>query len=271
MIDFATGGRLAVLGVAVWVAAVWLAGLGYVVTTYIEAVSHVPPRSAGQTVRSALRETWLIMWTQPLLLVFQIAARRMGTGGGEVPIVLVHGYFQNRVDFIYLARRLRAGGCGPLYACNFFWPQSLEASAVTVAGFVDRVRRETGAERIDLLTHSSGGLLALDLIAEHPEWVRRVALIAIPLRGVTWRGPVIGQSGSELRADSRYTQQRPERVDSGPVLSVYSAHDNLVHPPSTSRIEGAQVTTLELDNLGHLSVLFEPRVGDAVCEFLLGP
>ena len=88
----------------------------------------------------------------------------MGSGGGDVPVVLVHGYFQNRVDFLYLARRLRAAGAGPIYACNFFWPQRLEQSSDDVRSFVARVLAETGAEQVDVLTHSSGGLFALDMI-----------------------------------------------------------------------------------------------------------
>jgi len=261
--------RAVLIGLGVWIVAAWFAGLVYIVVTYIEAIRHVPQRSVSQALRSVLREAWCVMWSQPLLPVFQVAVRRMGAGGGEVPIVLVHGYFQNRVDFLYLAKRLRAEGCGPLYACNFFWPQSLEKSANTVSSFVEGVMAETGSSQVDLLTHSSGGLLGLDLLASHPEWVRRTAVIAIPWRGVTWRGPVLGRSGSQLRADSLYTQNRPREIEGGPVLSIYSAHDNLVHPPETSRITGPQVTVHEVENLGHLAILFDPEVADAACAFLL--
>jgi hypothetical protein len=55
-----------------------------------------------------------------------------------------------------------------------------------------------------------------------------------------------------------------------PALSIYSAHDNLVYPVTTSMIQGSGASNLEVDNLGHLAVLFDRRVGDAVCEFLLG-
>jgi len=263
--------RVALLAVAVWLTAVWVSGSIYIVVSYIEAMRHVPQRSLRDTVVSVLKECWNVAWTQPLLPLFQVAVRKMGSGGGEVPVVLVHGYFQNRVDFLYLAHRLRRAGCGPLYACNFFWPQPLERSTATVRDFVDSVRAETGAERVDVLTHSSGGLLALDLLREHPEWIGRTCVVAIPWRGVTWRGPVVGPAGSQLRADSLYAQTRPSAVEGGPVLSVYSAHDNLVHPPETSQLTGDHVKNEEFGNLGHLSILFDRRVGDAVCDFLLAP
>jgi triacylglycerol lipase len=247
---------------------VWLCAAVYIVVTMIEASSHVPSRPFRVALRQGLREFWCAAWTQPLLPLFQIVARQMGTGGGDVPVVLVHGYFQNRVDFLYLARRLKAAGCGPLYACNFFWPQPLEDSSAAVAAFVAAVRKETGADKVDLLTHSSGGLLALDLLEERPEWIRRVAVIAIPWRGVTWKGPVLGRSGSQLRADSLYSKARPAEVVGGPVLSLYSPHDNLVHPWATSQVPGPHVTTRAFDNLGHLAILFDRRVADEACEFL---
>jgi pimeloyl-ACP methyl ester carboxylesterase len=248
---------------------VWVAGAIYVVVTYIEAARHIPKRSLARTLKSVLLEGWSMAWSQPLLLIYQVLGERLGDGGGATPVVLVHGYFQNRVDFLYLAHRLKAAGCGPLYGCNFFWPQPLENSSATVSAYVERIRRQTGAEQVDVLTHSSGGLLALDVLAEHPEWIRRTCVIAIPWRGVTWAGPVIGRSGSQLRADSLYARSRPAEVQGGPVLSIYSAHDNLVHPPETSRLAGPGVTLLEVEDLGHLSILFDREVGDAVCEFLL--
>jgi len=241
----------------------------YVAVSYAESMGRLPKRSLSSSLRWVLRECWLVLWTQPLLPVFQVLGGRMGGQPGGVPIVLVHGYFQNRVDFLYLVRRLLKAGCGPLYAFNFFWPQSLETSSQQLEQFVERVRAQTGASAVDLLTHSSGGLLALDVIAEQPEGVRRAAMIAVPARGVPWRGPVLGRSGSQLRADSLYQARRSNVVEGVPVLSVYSTHDNMVHPVTTSRLEGDRVTNLEVEGPGHLAVLFDRRTADAVCDFLL--
>lgn len=261
--------RVALVVAGVWVAAVWAVGALYVAMTLVESAPYVPSRSPLAVLRFALREYWLVMWTQPLLPLFQFVGRRMGTGGGEIPVVLLHGYFQNRVDFVYLARRLRAAGSGPLYACNFFWPQPLEGSSASVRAFVNTVMRETGATHVNLVAHSSGGLLAMDLVTAEPGWVRSVVVIAMPWRGVTWPGPVIGTSGEQLRAHSAYADNRPDEIDSGRVLSIFSAHDNVVHPVGTSQVKGAGVKLHEVENLGHLAILFDRGVGDAVCEFLL--
>ena len=248
----------------------WAFALVYVVVSYVAASRYVPPRSSAATIRAMARELWLAMWTQPLMPFFQVALGvRLGSGGGDVPVVLVHGYFQNRVDFLYLARRMRAAGSGPLFAVNFFWPQSLERSSATVERFVDWVREETGAESVELLTHSTGGLLALDLLERRPGLVRRAAMIALPGKGVPWRGPLIGRSGAQLRIGSFYRADREPRIGSVPVLSVYSVHDNVVHPATTSVLDGEHAFNVAVDGLGHLSVLFDRGIAERVTDFLL--
>ena len=261
---------LALLALAGWLTVVWVSGAVYVAVSYAEAFRHVPARPLNRVVGSVLRESWLVLWSQPLMPWFWLFGKNLGSGGGTVPVVLVHGYFQNRLDFMYLALRLKQAGCGPLFACNFFWPQSLVRSSADVLAFIEKVRTRTGAPAVDLLTHSSGGLFALDILAEKPELIRRAALVAVPARGVPWRGPVIGAAGSELRAGSRYQAEHVRSVHGVPVLSVYSRHDNMVHPVETSRLDGDDVTNVEVGDLGHLSVLFDREVADVVCGFLTG-
>lgn len=261
--------RMAALVVFWWIAIIWACGALYVTFSYAESRSRLPKRSATEALRWILREVWLVAWTQPLMPFFQLFGQHMGSGGGDVPVVLVHGYFQNRIDFLYLAARLRKAGCGRLYAFNFLWPQRLEASSEQVREFVDRVRHETGATSVDMLTHSTGGLFALDLIAEDPAAVRKAVVIAIPAQGVPWRGPVLGRSGSQLRVGSLYQSSRSKIVEGAPVLSLFSAHDNLVHPVTTSQLEGECVRNVGVEGPGHLSVLFDKRVADEAVAFLM--
>lgn len=265
----------AAMVLVVWVLAAWAGSLVYAVATYRWSQRFVPHRSRREVARSFLGEMRSMLWSQPLMPVYQVARKRMGTGGGEVPVVLVHGYFQNRVDFTYLAKRLRSAGSGPLFAINFNWLGHLEPAEDRLERFVESVLAETGATRVDLLTHSCGGLLALRVAGRRPELVRRLVLIAVPFGGVTWRGPALGASARQLRSDSAYVRALAETVNGDanvalPVLSVYSRHDNLVHPVTTSQVPGANVTWREFEGLGHIALLFDPGVADTVCGFLLG-
>jgi triacylglycerol lipase len=261
--------RVVLIAVACSLVIVWVSGAVYVAVSYAFALRALPTRPLLRVLRSALLETWHVSWSQPLAFWFQLFGKRMLAGGGDVPVVMLHGYFQNRVDFLYIASRLLGGGSGPLYACNFFWPQSLDRSAENVLAFVEAVLKESGASQVDLLTHSSGGLLALDIIAEHPELIRRAALIALPAHGVQWRGPILGKAGRQLRSDSEYWAKRKNETGIVPVMSIYSAHDNVVYPVQTSILEGPRVINDEVSDLGHLSILFDRQVADSVCDFLL--
>ena len=95
-------------------------------------------------------------------------------------------------------------------------------------------------------------------------------LVALPGRGVPWRGPVLGTSGSQLRSTSEYQAARQTEAADTPVLSVYSADDNVVHPASTSIVTGTAAVNREVVGLGHLAVLFDREVADLACGFLLG-
>lgn len=257
-----------------WVLLAWAASLAYAVVTFAWSQRFVPRRRRRDVIRSFGAEMRWTLWTQPLLPVFGLVGRRMGSGSGSIPVVFVHGYSQNRVDFVPLARRLRASRAGALYAFNFDSFGSLEPAALRLEAFVDRVLGETGAEQVDLVTHSCGGLLALDVAAKRPGTVRRMALIAVPYDGVTWRGPAPGISSRQLRAGSEYLNALSARVSLAsrqvPTLSIYSAHDNLVHPVDTSRLPWASVSYREFDGLGHMTLLADARVAEEVAGFLSG-
>lgn len=53
-----------------------------------------------------------------------------------------------------------------------------DAAARQLGAVVERVRMETGAQRVALLTHSWGGLIACRYATEHPESVERLVLFA---------------------------------------------------------------------------------------------
>lgn len=261
--------RAILLLIVAWVAAALAASLVYVVVTYLEASRHTPVWPPRESIRTASRELAVATWTQMFLLPLRVFGRRLGTGGGEVPVVLVHGYAQNRVDMLWLARRLRAAGCGPVRAFNYAWWRPIEHSADAFDEFIGSVLEETGAVQVDLLAHSMGGLLALDVAPRRSGQVRRVVVVAMPGRGVTWPGPALGRAGEQLRATSGFMAGRASHASSVPVLSVYSSHDNLVHPASSSHVEGPCATNVEFDGLGHLSLLHDRGVADAIVTFLM--
>jgi len=264
-------GEIAAL-VATAVAGTLVGGiLVYVGVSYVLMRAHVDRRAALRHAAEALREIAWAGITQPLLPLFYLVGRRLARGDG-VPVVMVHGYTQNRVDFLRLARDCARAGLGPIYGFNYPWFSTVHASAGRLARFCDDVRRETGATQVDLVAHSLGGLVAMEYLHDGGRAaVRRVVTIASPHAGVAWRGPIVGACGPQMRGGSTFLAERASRPVPIPCLSVYSTHDNVVHPPATSRLAARGARDHEVEHVGHLAILFDPRVSRAVAGFLNQP
>ena len=258
--------------VAVVVVALVTGGiLVYVGVSYALMRPHVGRRTALRHAVEALREILWATLTQPLVPLFYLVGRRLARGGG-VPVVMVHGYAQNRVDFLRLAWDCARAGLGPIYGFNYPWFSTVHANAERLARFCEGVRRETGAARVDIVAHSLGGLVAMEYLhAGGGDAVRRVVTIASPHAGVVWRGPIVGACGPQLRGGSSFLVERASRPVPVPCLSVYSTHDNVVHPPATSQLSGRGAQDHAVEHVGHLAILFDPRVSDAVAGFLNHP
>jgi len=269
-------------------ALVYGAGVGvYALGTFAVASSYAPKRSFGTSARALLRELLVTMFTQPLLLLFYFIGRRLdGLVVGRtkalskaalgVPIVFVHGYTQNRIDFLYLAHTLGRQGFGPLYAINYPWFASIPSNAKRLARFVDKVCIETGDPRVDLVCHSMGGLVALEMIRNQGEnkadgvmKVRKCVTLATPHAGVAWRGQLLlGAGAKSLLRGSKLLASHATMHLPVPCLSVYSTHDNLVHPKETSSLASRGGKDVEVSDVAHLAILFSPCVAEHVGRFL---
>lgn len=256
--------------------AFFVGSLIYVLVTYAAAYRHAP-RPFGELVRSALHE---LVWTlagQPLVPLYLFMGRRMSRrrsrttdGPHRPPVVFVHGYTQSRANFLRIARELTRRGFEDLYGFNYPSLRSVRVNAERLARFVEKVTTECKADRIDLVCHSMGGLVALDYLFTE-EGARRVArcvAIASPYGGVSWKGPIPGAAGADLRRGFVLPEKHEE--DFGPrLLSIYSTHDNVVNPARTSSLAAFGGRDVEVGSMGHFAILFDPKVAKAVGDFLV--
>lgn len=253
--------------------------LVYLGVSFLLMAAHVERRSRRAAAKAAFREAFWVLVTQPLLPFFYVVGRRLGGPArprpGRVPVVFVHGYMQNRVDFLRMAWVMARRGAGPLYGFNYGWTRPIARSAQRLRTFVEAVRAESGAPRVDLVCHSMGGVVAMELLLEGgTDLVRRCVTIASPHGGIVYRGPVLGLGGEELRRGSAYWTKRAARspIDSFAakvgMLSIASSHDNIVHPVATSALTAVGGKDVVVEHLGHLSLLFDPAVISAVATFL---
>jgi pimeloyl-ACP methyl ester carboxylesterase len=261
------------LETATWVAAGGLVvllvpALIYLIGSFSLMFASVSVWPGQSHAASMLRELYYVLITQPLIPLYFFIGRTFGDGDGT-PVIFVHGYFQNRADFWWMARQFRKASKGPLYGFNYPWFDSVDRNVPRLARFIERVCAESGAEKVTLVAHSLGGLVCVEY-AHGPNGQRRVAhciTVGTPHAGVKWRGPILGKVANELREGEFHTERRDRPVIT-PTLSVYSTHDNIVHPPTTSALASRGGRDVAVDGLGHLSLLYSPEVTRTLIAFI---
>jgi predicted alpha/beta hydrolase family esterase len=266
--DFSTLGRVT-FGVA---AAVLIAIVVYVVVSFAFMVPHTERRAKRKTLRAAFTEVFWAVLTQPLLPLFYFFGHRMGGPDEGVPVVLVHGYMQNRVDFLRIARALARAKVGPIYGFNYPWMASVGGNAKRLHRYIERVCKAHNAPQVDLICHSLGGLVALEymsLTSAEPR-VRRCATIASPHAGIAWKGPIPGACAVEMRSGCVYLAERAGHKVPVPCLSISSTHDNVVHPHATSALAHRGGHDVIVPDVAHLTILFTPYVVDAIVRWEQG-
>lgn len=77
------------------------------------------------------------------------------------PILLIHGLVDNRSIFAVLRRALRRRGFGRIWSMNYHvLTHDLRAAAKRLAATVEAICEQTGYERIHVVGHSMGGVVA---------------------------------------------------------------------------------------------------------------
>lgn len=222
-------------------------------------------------VKAALRE-----WAVAVALSAARPLGFLGFPGGAVvgprPIIVVHGYAMNRANFFVLARRLGAAGLGPVLGFEYWSLGRTRSAALRLAEYVEEVRAATGADTVDLIGHSMGGVVAryyVTLLGGDGK-VANLVTLGSPHAGTDVSAIGLGAPAKELFANSTLIQRleaapRPTRTR---LTVIWSRSDALVPAAKHARIDG--VDEVLYDDLGHLSLLTDRRVAADVIARLRG-
>jgi pimeloyl-ACP methyl ester carboxylesterase len=271
-----------VLRIAVGAFAILLVGcIFYVVTSYTHAFWHRHATTPfSNLVRAAFVELGACMlllpfWPLWLLIGATYEATHEGDGtarGGRHPVILLHGFAMNRTNWIWLGRRLARRGIGPLYCTSYFSPQPVRKSAEQLARFVERVCARERCDKVDIVAHSLGGVVARYYIEclGGAARIGRVVTIGSPHKGtaVARFGAFLPSGRESLIDSSFYTELGPLTARHGiAYTSVWSRTDAIIEPPESSSVVPVGEDRV-FENLGHLSLLLSPRVLDCVADRL---
>jgi pimeloyl-ACP methyl ester carboxylesterase len=163
---------------------------------------------------------------------------------------------------------LRWRGFPQVLSFNYASGEGVERGAIALR---DYLRRHVRGGRIDLVCHSLGGLVAR-VYLQQLGGARRVdhcITLGTPHQGTYNAYWLTSRVGRELRPDSALLERlEATRGAAARVrfLSLIAGSDNLVLP----RVFSAHDEQVRIPDLGHVGVLFSPRVLRMIADRLLG-
>lgn len=174
------------------------------------------------------------------------------------PVLLVPGYAMNRGTLRLLAWRLEQAGRPALAISLPYW-KTIEELAQDVAEAAGELARATGADKIDVVAHSRGGVIArywIQSLGGH-ENVERFVSLGTGHRGTKvaafGMGPSILQQfpGSPLLA-ALAAKPLPEGVE---WHAVNGGEDCMILPPGNDELP-APGKNVRVERLGHTALLY---------------
>lgn len=183
------------------------------------------------------------------------------------PIILIHGVIDNRSIFTVLRRALRNRGFGRLYALNYSpFTDDIADVARRLGTLIEDVCEQTGYERVHIIGHSMGGLIARYYVQRlgGDAHVHTVCTLGsphggtAPARVVPW--PVIRQM--RPASDIMTELASPAPGCRTRFIAIWSDLDQLVLPQRNARIlhPDLKARNVLIRGIGHMSLPVDRRV-----------
>ncbi|MEU7023167.1 alpha/beta fold hydrolase [Streptomyces sp. NPDC046203] len=198
------------------------------------------------------------------------APEQQPNGGDPRPVVLLHGFVDNRSVFVVLRRALARAGRGRDRVESFAYSpftRDLRTAADALARQVAELLARSGHTEVDLVGHSLGGLIARYYV-QHlggDARVRTLVMLGTPHSGTAFGRPV--------DAHPLIRQMRPGsevlRELAGPApgcrtlfVSFWGDLDEVMVPPETARLHhpDLRVRNVRVAGIGHLALPVHPAI-----------
>lgn len=186
----------------------------------------------------------------------------------DLPILLLHGVLCNAGVWHPFARWLKRRGIGPVYALSYGPPlASIETFAGQVAEKIDAILAATGARQVVVIAHSMGGLVMRTYLRDHGgAKIARLVTVGTPHEGSVhaWLGT--GVCLGQMRPGSAWLAAlgTPSGESLPPIVSLWSWHDSMVAPQTSSRIAFGE--NVEVSGIAHNALLRNPGVFERLRE-----
>src|SRR4051812_15824114 len=195
----------------------------------------------------------------------------------RIPVLLVHGLIDNRSIFAVMRRSLRRRGFAHVCSWNYS-PLSSDIArcAADLGAHIERVCEQTGHERVHVVGHSLGGLIARYHVQRQggDQRVESLVTLGTPHQGSRLAHVVPTPMIRQLRPGSPVLQELAEPAPGcrTRVTAVYSDLDQIVLPTRSGRCDHPDLATRNVlvRGVGHMSLPINRTVVDEVAATLAG-
>ena len=184
--------------------------------------------------------------------------------GSGTPIIMLPGYTENAGAMWWFARKLRRRGYRPFLIDFPSTFRPIERNVEFLRARLHEICEQTRCERIAIVAHSMGGVVARTLLLSDPNH-KVLTLIAIssPFRGthIARLGALfhMGESVIDMSPSSPFAHRfLPSAPASVPIRCIIGEQENIVSPPWSCVLPGCEVHVLSLP-VGHDAPLHLPE------------
>ncbi|PWI17558.1 lipase [Streptomyces sp. Act143] len=192
------------------------------------------------------------------------------------PVVLLHGFIDNRSVFVLLRRSLLQYGHQQIESLNYSpLTCDIRAAAELLGRHIEEICERTGSEQVDVVGHSLGGLIARYYVQclGGDLRVRTLVTLGTPHSGtrvvpLADAHPIVRQMrpGSDLLAELG----RPAPGCRTHFVSFWSDFDHLMDPLETACIDHPDLMAqnIQVTGIGHLALPVHPAVATGIRQAL---
>ncbi|MGW2415793.1 esterase/lipase family protein [Streptomyces tubercidicus] len=197
-------------------------------------------------------------------------------GRAHPPVLLLHGFIDNRSVFLLLRRSLHRHGWRHVEALNYSpLTCDLRKAAELLGRHVEETCARTGHRRVDLVGHSLGGLIARYYVQRlgGDARVRTVITLGTPHSG-TRIAPLLSAHPlvRQMRPDSAVIAElsRPAPNCRTQFVAFWSEEDQVMVPATTARISHPDLLAynVHVAGVGHLALPVNGTVAAGIREAL---